>query len=365
MTFAPLLRPALLAGLAFLSTAPSFAGVTITKAEIAAGQLVVEGTSSSGSAITLDGDFTAAINASTRKFAFSEVYLPKSCIVKLTLGSSTDTAARAVVANCGPRGLNARGAWSSTKTYVENDVVTQAGATWRAKATDVTNKNKTPTANTDFWEKLAAKGAAGAAGPTGPQGETGATGATGPKGETGATGPIGPQGLPGVDGTPGIPGEQGPRGLTGATGPAGPTGATGPRGTTGATGATGPRGATGATGATGPRGATGATGATGSFSGRVMFATVSIDGGVAHGSGVLSATRVADTDGEYAVKFAQNVDNCALQATLDSPFNGASRIYISSETEVAGTSRRRNFARVVTAGLLQQDAPFQILAICN
>ncbi|WP_304610562.1 hypothetical protein [Oryzibacter oryziterrae] len=362
MPFSRIFRSPLLAGLALLSAAPAFAGVTITKSEIAAGKLVVEGTSSSGTTIKLDGRFTANIDGSTHKFRFSEIYLPVSCIVKLTLGNTANTAARAVVANCGPRGLNPRGSWSSTNTYVENDVVTQAGATWRAKATDAVNKNKTPTSSGDFWEKLAAKGNTGATGPAGPKGDkgnTGATGPAGPKGDTGATGPIGPQGLPGTDGTPGTPGEQGPRGATGATG------LTGPAGPRGETGATGPRGATGSQGATGPRGPAGPQGPTGSFSGRIMYAAVRFDGSISHASGVLSASRVANKDGVYAVKFAQNVDNCALQATLISDFSGSSRIYIGPEAEVAGTSRRPNFARVITAGLVPQDDSFNVLAICN
>ncbi len=197
--------------LATASLLPANAKVVINKSEISQGKLIVEGTSDTGKTLSLDDTFTATINTKTRKFSFSQVYLPKSCTVSLKLDAANTVAATALVANCGPQGLNARGSWSSARTYVENDVTTYAGSTWRAKANPGINRNQLPTTATAFWEKLAAKGDTGAtglqgpAGPTGPQGDTGPAG---PKGDTGAQGSTGPQGLSGVlefwsrDGTP-------------------------------------------------------------------------------------------------------------------------------------------------------------------
>ncbi|WP_304610550.1 hypothetical protein [Oryzibacter oryziterrae] len=188
-----------------LAVVPASAKVVITKSEISQGKLVVEGTSTTDTTIKLDDAYTATINATTRKFSFSKVYLPKNCIVTLKLGASNAVAATAVVAYCGPKGLNAMGSWSSSKVYAENDVVTYAGSTWRAKANPDANTNRLPSTATTFWEKLAAKGDTGATGPQGPAGAQGATGDQGPAGPQGATGP------------------QGPAGETGPQGPEGPT----------------------------------------------------------------------------------------------------------------------------------------------
>ncbi|WP_304610563.1 hypothetical protein [Oryzibacter oryziterrae] len=201
------------AGLALLAASgTAFAGVTVTKSEISAGKLVVQGTASSGTSIKLDGQFTAPVDPATHKFSFSQVYLPKDCIVDLTVGSSATVAAQAVVADCGPQGLNALGAWSSTTTYEENDVVSYKGSAWRAKAIGSANLDKDPSTQTAYWDQLVSKGSTGA------KGATGDTGPQGPKGDIGDTGPQGPQG---------------PKGNTGATGPQGPKGNTGAAGADG------------------------------------------------------------------------------------------------------------------------------------
>ncbi len=113
----------------------------------------------------------------------------------------------------GPAGLKARGPWSNaTPDYVLNDVVTDAGSTWRCKLVsgDCAAGVEPSDTNTD-WELLAAKGAngtasAGPAGPPGPPGLPGPVGPAGPQGVqgfSGASGPVGPQGLPGPAGPPG------------------------------------------------------------------------------------------------------------------------------------------------------------------
>jgi hypothetical protein len=93
----------------------------------------------------------------------------------------------------GPKGLNARGAWSAATNYVQDDVVTEAGQTWRCQITDCVVGNLPASTNPE-WELLAARGADGATGAAGPQGPTGPTGPQGTQGPTGATGAQGPTG---------------------------------------------------------------------------------------------------------------------------------------------------------------------------
>ncbi len=202
------LKPITLAAAALFGlfgvAAPASAAITINKAEISGGKLVVTG-SRTGTApnIELDGEFTTGVAAG--KFAFSLTYLPSDCIVDLKGVGGTGGTAEAVIANCAPAGLNARGKWDTGKDYLENDVVTDGGSSWRARKN---NAGKKPALNLASWELLAKKGADGVQGATGP---TGADGATGPAGADGATGPAGAVGA------------TGPAGADGATGSAGPT----------------------------------------------------------------------------------------------------------------------------------------------
>ncbi len=186
--------------MAAATTAASAQQITVTTASVEAGKLVVEGTTpQANQKITLDDAFSAKSKGS-RAFKFSlDDYLPPSCIVALKAGALTTTA---VVANCGPRGLTARGAWNGEDDYVADDLVTFGGSSWRAKRA---NTGKTPVAG-KTWEVFASAGDPGATGPEGPQGETGPAGDAGPQGEIG---PEGPQGA------------TGPQGSTGATGPQG------------------------------------------------------------------------------------------------------------------------------------------------
>jgi hypothetical protein len=190
---------------------PASAGIIVTDAKIAGGKLTVTGTNSKAStAVTLDGKYTA-MSSATRVFTFNLVYHPDDCLVELTEAGLV-TPVRAVVANCGPRGLNAKGAWSPVASYALDDLVTSLGSSWRARGA---NLNKPPSSNPGYWEKLAAKG---------DQGTTGLTGAIGPVGPQGSAGATGPQGSTGPAGPQGAPGSQGAVGPQGATGPQGPSG---------------------------------------------------------------------------------------------------------------------------------------------
>ena len=92
---------------------PALAGITITSASVTAGKLVVRGTSSTGTSVKLDGVYSTPISSTTRAFKFSLNYLPPDCIVDLSLVGATGKA-QAVIAFCGPKGINPRGAWRNS-----------------------------------------------------------------------------------------------------------------------------------------------------------------------------------------------------------------------------------------------------------
>ena len=164
LSFSVRRRPAagtlVLAALA-ASSSLAQAAVSVTDARIEGGKLVVSGTAASGATLRLDGQEGAAFNARTGadgSFSFSLVYHPGDCVVTLqslvppylTAGESAD----ALVANCGPAGVTARGAWAEAATYVRNDLVTHEGSTWRARRNNAGNQ---PQAGAD-WEIFAAAG---------------------------------------------------------------------------------------------------------------------------------------------------------------------------------------------------------------
>jgi len=93
-------------------------------------------------------------------------------------------------------GLAAKGPWSTSTSYVTDDVVTRSGSTWRAKRGST---GIIPGTSSADWEQLAARGATGPAGPQGPRGPVGPQGPEGPQGPQGQEGPQGPQGPPGVE----------------------------------------------------------------------------------------------------------------------------------------------------------------------
>lgn len=80
------------------------------------------------------------------------------CVVDLKAVGGTGGSTTAVIANCGPKGLNAQGAWKGTSNYVADDVVTFGGSSFRAKRA---NLNVTPGTSGADWEVLAKKGAPG------------------------------------------------------------------------------------------------------------------------------------------------------------------------------------------------------------
>ena len=186
------------------SAASATAAITVTTAEISAGKLVVQGTrTGTAPTIILDGLFTTGVVGGA--FSYSLTYIPADCIVDLKADGGTGGIASAVIANCGPKGLNPQGAWIGTKTYAIDDVVTDQGSSWRALAA---SKGKRPALNVALWEQFVARGLRGL---QGIQGATGPAGSTGADGAIGAAGAAGPAGLPGNAGAPG------------PTGPAGPT----------------------------------------------------------------------------------------------------------------------------------------------
>jgi hypothetical protein len=94
----------------------------------------------------------------------------------------------------GVPGLVARGAWlASVADYKRNDVVTDAGSTWRCIVTVCGLGNKPAVPNAE-WELLAAKGDIG---PQGLKGDTGEQGIQGIRGIQGPAGPAGPACQPG------------------------------------------------------------------------------------------------------------------------------------------------------------------------
>ncbi len=202
-----------------VATHPAFAAITITKAEIAAGQLMVQG-SRTGTApsILLDGLHTATVQ-NNGSFSFGLIYVPADCIVDLKGSGGTAGTAQAVIANCAPMSLNPTGAWSASRNYFENDLVTDGGSSFRATTASL---NKKPAANSGEWEVLAQRGARGIQGATGPEGPQGVPGSQGDPGATGPIGSQGPQGTQGPAGPTGSAGATGPIGLTGPIGPPGP-----------------------------------------------------------------------------------------------------------------------------------------------
>ena len=200
-----------------LSSSGALADIVVTDAKIDKGILKVTGTSSTGTQVQLDDLAPVPISATGRKWNYSVVYHPEDCIVDLKVIGAAAPDVQAVIALCGPRGVIPRGAWSATTFYIEDDLVTSGGSSWRALhlLPGNTNSGRTPGIDPNwslYWEKFAAKGDTGETGVQGPAGADGATGATG---DTGAQGP---QGDTGVQGVAGAAGPAGPGGrLAGST----------------------------------------------------------------------------------------------------------------------------------------------------
>ena len=167
--------------IALAATTATAADIAVKSAKIAAGKLVITGTTTApNTRVRLEGQAAADFNVTSKPnktFSFNLVYLPSDCIVtlqKLTPASTLGAPNDAVVADCA-RGLSPRGAWSTATPYSTNDLVTYLESTWLARRD---NTNKRPIAGAD-WQLFVAKGAAGSAGL---QGSAGAMGTTGPGG---------------------------------------------------------------------------------------------------------------------------------------------------------------------------------------
>lgn len=211
----------------------------------------------------------------------------------------------------GAEGLEWKGAWSSSTSYVTDDAVAYNGASYFCINAN-TNTQPTGLPTDTNWALLASQGATGPQGPQGIQGEKGDKGDQGIQGPQGIQGIVGPQGDVGPQGAQGLKGDKGDAGSTGSQGPVGDTGPQGPKGDTGNTGA---QGSAGATGATGPTGATGAQGpqGVGLSPGTPTAISVSFNTG----------TRPADTtkpyfisvtiDANYSISIAGTVgDTCEM-----------------------------------------------------
>jgi len=210
---------------------------SLDRVAIRGGSLVVIGTTRlAGSTVVLDNGVATAVSDPDGNFTFQVAYLPPNCMIELAVGAVIRTA---VVARCGPRGLNPRGAWQREDEYLIDDVATFAGSSWRAIRD---NSGRRPDKALRHWEQFVAKGDAG------PRGQQGAQGL---KGNTGDQGAAGPQGLEGDTGNAGATGPQGAQGTAGVQGSAG---AQGPQGDIGAAGAQGVAGVQGLQGDTGPKG---------------------------------------------------------------------------------------------------------------
>jgi hypothetical protein len=146
------------AAFAVFAFAEKAQALTVTKASIEGGKLVVEGkTKGRNKRVVLDHAFSTRSNKK-KKFAFQVLHLPEDCFVVVSEGRRE---LEAVVANCGPEG---------------------------------------------------AEGPEGPPGAQGPEGPEGPTGPRGVRGETGAQGEQGPKGDKGPQGAQGPKGGQGPQG---------------------------------------------------------------------------------------------------------------------------------------------------------
>ena len=157
-----------------LTAAATAAGpdVVVTDAKIEAGKLVIAGkTAAAGTRVRLDGRTQADFNTTSAgdgTFKLSLVYLPKDCIVSLqkVQGSQLGAATDAVIANCAPSGLTARGEWNEKTSYEGLDLVSHGGSSWLATR----DKAKGQPGRSRDWQLFAAGV---------PDGKTGSRGADG------------------------------------------------------------------------------------------------------------------------------------------------------------------------------------------
>lgn len=199
-------RPAF--ALLLLATSASAApGISVDKATLAGGRLVIEGKAAAGAKVRIDGTTFEKQAGSNGKFSFNIVYRTPDCQVTLVAASdSLDV----LIDRCAP-GLVMRGQWKSGESYLPGDLTLSEGSTWLALQA---SKGKKPgnSGAGDDWQVFAARGEEGPRGPQGPQGA---------KGSQGPSGPVGPRGVRGDDGADGAAGPPGPRGPRGQRGRSG------------------------------------------------------------------------------------------------------------------------------------------------
>ena len=114
--------------IAVLTASSALAAISVETAAISAGKLEVKGVSSRGTTITLDSAYQLNLGAGGSFSFVVNNYHPSSCIVELRDNVAGSKAVKAVIANCGLRGLTARGAWSLSLDYKTDDVVTRGGS---------------------------------------------------------------------------------------------------------------------------------------------------------------------------------------------------------------------------------------------
>ncbi|MEI8180950.1 hypothetical protein, partial [Aestuariivirga sp.] len=130
------------------------AAIVVTTASAGSGALAISGTATANSVILLDGGVASATTDSTGNFTFgtSLHYIPHRCVVKLT--STGQPTVLVNVSNCGPITFKSQGTWSSTATYINDDLVFYGGTTWRAIQPVPANIIPSATSST-YWEPFA------------------------------------------------------------------------------------------------------------------------------------------------------------------------------------------------------------------
>jgi chitodextrinase len=114
--------------------------------------------------------------------SFDEV---ETAILNIPAGPQGPIGPQGVAGPVGPAGLNWQGAWDTNASYVIDDAVGYAGASWFC-INPVGPSALSPDADPTNWALLAAQGSQGPQGPQGIQG---------PIGPQGVAGPVGPAGL--------------------------------------------------------------------------------------------------------------------------------------------------------------------------
>ena len=158
-------------------------------------------------------------------------------------------------------GFSYKGAWSSSTTYNQNDVVNYGGQSYVALSI---NTNKQPSIFPAIWEVFSAAGSNGTSGTSGSSGTDGSSGTSGSNGTDGSSGTSGSNGTDGSSGTSGTSGSNGTDGSSGTSGTSGSNGTDGSSGTSGTSGSNGTDGSSGTSGTSGSNGTDGTSGTSGS-----------------------------------------------------------------------------------------------------